>query len=240
MFSGIEAASLAWTPLGWKCVAVAEVDPFACAVLKHRFPDVPNLGDVTQVDWAKWRNLADVIVAGSPCQSFSVAGLRGGLNDERGNLTLEFVRAVHAVQPRIVVWENVPGIFSDGTNAFGCLLGGLVGSDAPLVPPAECGGRWTSAGVAAGPAYNASWAIKDARHYGVPQRRRRVFLVAVRAGDRLHPAEVLFVASRVSRDPAPSGEAGQTSATILASGAGTSRSGGREGEHDLYVTEPAD
>ena len=117
LFSGVEAATLAWEPLGWECVAVAEVAPFPSAVLAERWPGVPNLGDITQVDWSAYRGSVDLIVGGSPCQSFSVAGLRRGLDDPRGNLALEFLRAVDAVRPRWVVWENVPGVFSAVSHA---------------------------------------------------------------------------------------------------------------------------
>lgn len=110
LFSGIEAASVAWEPLGWEPVAFSEIEPFPCAVLAERFPDVPNLGDVNEIDWSDYVGAVDLIVGGSPCQAFSVAGRRRGLMDERGRLMLEYVRAVREIRPRWVLWENVPGV----------------------------------------------------------------------------------------------------------------------------------
>jgi len=127
--SGIEAASAAWLPLGWQCAAVSEIDPFCCALLKHRYPEVPNLGDMLRIDGSAWRGKVDVVIGGTPCQSFSVAGFRGSLKDERGNLALRFVELVHAIRPAYAVWENVPGVLSTHDNAFGCFLAGLVGAE---------------------------------------------------------------------------------------------------------------
>lgn len=155
LFSGIEAASVAWAPLGWEPLAFAEIEPFCCELLEKRFPDVPNLGDVCGVDWSAYRGKCDLIVGGSPCQAFSVAGRREGLDDPRGRLMLEYARAVRDVKPRWVLWENVPGVLSqDGGRAFGTLLGLLE----------DCG-------------YALAWRVLDAQFFGVPQRRRRVFLV---------------------------------------------------------------
>ena len=155
LFSGIEAASVAWGPLGWEPVAFAEIEKFPSAVLAERFPQVPNLGDVAQVDWSGYCGAVDVVVGGSPCQAFSIAGNRRGLMDERGLLMLEYCRAVGEVRPRWVVWENVPGVLSqDSGLAFGTLLGELE----------ERG-------------YSLAWRVLDAQYFGVAQRRRRVFLV---------------------------------------------------------------
>ena len=107
MFSGIEAASVAWEPLGFEPVAFAEVDPFPSAVLKKHYPHVPNLGDITNVNWSEYHGKVDIVVGGSPCQSFSVAGLRKGLDDPRGNLMLEYLRACDQIRPEWIVWENV-------------------------------------------------------------------------------------------------------------------------------------
>lgn len=155
LFSGIEAASVAWAPLGWEPVAFSEIEPFCCELLAERFPDVPNLGDVSKVDWTPYEGTVDVVIGGSPCQAFSIAGQRKGLMDERGMLMLQYVRAVREIKPRFIIWENVPGVLSqDKGRAFGTLLGELE----------DCG-------------YSLAWRVLDAQFFGVAQRRRRVFLV---------------------------------------------------------------
>lgn len=121
--SGIEAASVAWDPLGWEPVAFAEIEPYPAAVLAHRFPDVPNLGDVMQVDWSEYHGAADLVVFGSPCQSYSVAGLRQGLDDPRGQLMLGCLAACRDIDPEWVVFENVPGLLSaDRGRCFATFL----------------------------------------------------------------------------------------------------------------------
>jgi len=225
--SGIEAASVAWEPLGWEAVAFSEIEPFPSAVLAHHYPDVPNLGDMTK--FATWPEEifleADLIVGGPPCQAFSVAGNRGGLADGRGNLTLVYVQLInhadltrkkHGKEPVIAFYENVPGLFSDKTNAFGCLLGALAGEDGALLAP---GGKWTDAGCVSGPQRTMAWRLLDAQYFGVAQRRRRVFLVAS-ARDGFNPAEILFEREGVRRDSAPSRETGQEVAGTIAAGAG--------------------
>lgn len=160
LFSGVEAATLAWEPLGWEPVAFAEIEPFPSAVLAHRWPEVPNLGDVTKVDWRRYRGAVDLMVGGSPCQAFSVAGKREGLMDERGQLMLEYVRAVAEIEPRWFLWENVPGVLSqDRGRAFGTLLREM-----------DELGFWMA------------WRVLDAQFFGVAQRRRRVFLVGCARG----------------------------------------------------------
>ena len=151
LFSGISAPSVAWKPLGWEPVGFAEIDPFPCAVLSHRFPGVPNFGDVTTIQVQP--GSADVVVGGSPCQSFSLAGKRLGLDDPRGNLTLEFLRIAERLKPEWIVWENVPGIISDKTGAITSFLDGL--EELKYVVDID---------------------IMDAQYFGVPQRRRRVFV----------------------------------------------------------------
>lgn len=154
LFSGIEAATVAWQPLGFEAVAFSEIDPFPCAVLQERFSDVPNLGDITQIDWRSLRGAVDLVVGGSPCQSFSVAGKRTGLEGQSG-LMWEYIRAVSDLRPQWILWENVPGVFSiDKGRAFATLLCALE----------ELG-------------YGLAWRVLDAQFYGVAQRRRRVFLV---------------------------------------------------------------
>ena len=183
--SGIEAASVAWEPLGWTPLAFSEIEPFARAVLKHHWPTVPLHGDFTVLRDQPWIVDADILVGGTPCQSFSIAGLRGGLKDARGNLTLEFIRLANAIDdlrrdagrpPLIIIWENVPGIFSHEDNPFGAFLAGMVGSDTPVDP--TNGGGWTNAGVVDGPRRCAAWRVMDAQHFGLAQRRKRVFVVS--------------------------------------------------------------
>lgn len=221
--SGIEAASVAWAPLGWRAVWLAEVDPFACAVLAHHYPDVPNLGDMTTIAarvLAGSVSAPDVLCGGTPCQAFSVAGLRRSLADERGNLSLKFVELANAIDhvrarsgkpASVVFWENVPGVLSTADNAFGCFLAGLAGEDEPLQPP---GGRWTNAGAVYGPRRAVAWRVLDAQYFGLAQRRRRVFVVSsARAG--FDPAEVLFEWGDLRRDTAPRREAGQGAAGTI-------------------------
>jgi DNA (cytosine-5)-methyltransferase 1 len=209
--SGIEAASVAWGPLGWKAAWFSEIEPFPCAVLRHHYPDVPNLGNMTALP-AMIRSgqveVPDLLCGGTPCQAFSVAGLRQSLADERGNLSLTFCEIADAIDEQrksIIFWENVPGVLSTKDNAFGCFLGALAGEDDALVPP---GGRWANAGFIDGPKRAVAWRILDAQYFGVAQRRRRVFVVAS-ARDDFDPAAVLFEFDGVRRDIAPSREAGQ-------------------------------
>ncbi len=167
--SGMEAASVAWHPLGWTPVGFSEIEPFPCAILKHRFPNTPNYGSLTEhTSWPLEPGAIDLLVGGTPCQSFSVAGLRKGLTDPRGNLALTFLGLADKLKPRWIVWENVPGVLSSGGGRdFGSFLGALV----------ELG-------------YGFAYRVLDAQHFGVPQRRRRVFVVAC-LGDWRAAAEVL-------------------------------------------------
>ena len=176
-FSGIEAASVASAKLGWEPVAFSEIDTFASSVLTHHFPRVPNLGDITKVNWRLYAGSVGLVCGGSPCQAFSVAGLRKSLEDPRGNLTLEFMRAVHDIKPKWVMWENVPGTFSATGNPFGCFVAGLAGYDSPIE---HTGGKWASSGFLVAKdeeSYSLAWRVLDAQYFGVPQRRRRIFLV---------------------------------------------------------------
>ncbi|MBB2819017.1 UNVERIFIED_ORG: DNA (cytosine-5)-methyltransferase 1 [Rhizobium esperanzae] len=221
--SGIEAASCAWHPLGWLAVAFSEIEKFPSAVLKHHYPDVPNLGDFTKIN-VNTLGRVDILAGGTPCQAFSVAGLRQSLADARGNLSLEFVRLAHELAARNglrnVVWENVVGVLSTKDNAFGCFLAGLVGADSPIEPPAR--GRWPSAGMVSGPKGRAAWRILDAQYFGVAQRRRRVIVVAD-FGNGADPAAVLFEQDGVRRYSPPSREAGKDVAAYSASSIGSYR-----------------
>ena len=232
--SGIEAASVAWEPLGWKAAWFSEIEPFPCAVLKHHYPDVSNLGDMTALPdriLSGEVEAPDLFCGGTPCQAFSVAGLRKSLDDARGNLSLTFceianaidhVRAVRSAAPAIIFWENVPGVLNTSDNAFGCFLGALAGEDEALIAP---GGRWTNAGFIDGPQRTVAWRVLDAQYFGVAQRRRRVFVVAS-AREGFDPAEVLFEFDGVRRDFAPSREAWQKPAPTIA---GCANGGGANG-----------
>jgi DNA (cytosine-5)-methyltransferase 1 len=231
--SGIEAASVAWGTLGWKAAWLSEIEPFPCAVLKHHYPDVPNYGDMTLLPariTSGEVEAPDLFCGGTPCQAFSVAGLRNSLDDARGNLSLTFCeianaiddrRSVRGKSPSIVFWENVPGVLNTKDNAFGCFLGALAGEDEALIAP---GGRWTNAGFIDGPQRAVAWRVLDAQYFGVAQRRRRVFVVAS-ARDDFDPASVLFEFEGVRRDTAPSREARKVTPTISSSGTGVSRVG---------------
>lgn len=182
IFSGVEAASLAWEPLGWEPVAFSEIEPFPCAVLAERWPDVPNLGDITKIDWKEEIDGAiDLVVGGSPCQSFSVAGKREGLKGASG-LMFEYIRCVQELRPRWFLWENVPGaLTSEDGGAFGQLLSEMD----------ELG-------------YSLAWRVLDAQFFGVAQRRRRLFLVGHLGAES--PAEVLFESDCLSGNPQSSRE----------------------------------
>lgn len=218
LFSGIEAASCAWHPLGWKTAFVAEVDPFASAVLAHHLPGTPNLGDVTAVDFAACAKACgpiDVLVGGSPCQAFSLAGNRRSLEDARGNLTLRYVEIADELDPDCILWENVPGVLSTKDNAFGCFLAALCGeSSGPLQPP---GSRWPDAGHVFGPRRNIVWRILDSQGFGVAQRRRRVWLAACPRG--IDPGDVLVESGGEVRDPAPVAAAQEAPAAAAGNGA---------------------
>ena len=186
--SGIEAVSLAWEPLGFTAVAFSEISEFPKAVLAYRWPNIPNLGDMTEIDGAKWKNKVDILWGSTPCQAFSVSGKRNGTSDPRGALALSFINLADDINPPYIVWENVKGVFSDKNNAFGCFLGGLAGEDVPLVP---AGGKWTHAGYVSGPKRTIAWRLFNAKYSGVAQRRERVFVVACPTGGA-DPREILF------------------------------------------------
>ncbi|ENM4839455.1 Dam family site-specific DNA-(adenine-N6)-methyltransferase [Salmonella enterica] len=209
--SGIEAASVAWESLGWQPAWFAEIEAFPSAVLAHHWPHVTNLGDMTKIAAAVRAGdieAPDVLVGGTPCQAFSIAGLRNGLADKRGQLTLSYVELANAVDDKrrergeeeaIIVWENVPGVLSSKDNAFGCFLAGLAGESSELQPT---GGKWPNAGCVYGPSRIVAWRVLDAQFFGVAQRRRRVFVVAS-ARKGFDPAEVLFEFDSMRRDTPP-------------------------------------
>lgn len=220
--SGIEAASVAWHSLGWEPVGFSEIEPFPCAVLKHHYPAVPNLGDMTKhKEWNLGR--IDLLVGGTPCQAFSVAGARRGLDDERGNLTLTFCNIADQFLPRFTLWENVPGVLSDKTNAFGCLLAGLAGLDEPLETEK---GKWPGNGLVVGGRRRVAWVTLDAQYFGVPQRRRRVFVLAVDPeafADPRNvpcPAQILSIGQSLRRDTPARRKTGEEAAGTLKGGSG--------------------
>jgi len=242
--TGISAEHVAWADLGWTAAWFSEIDPFCCALLKHHYPEVPNLGDMTDVE--KFTGPIDVLVGGTPCQDFSVAGKRAGMAGERSGLALGYIELAKRLRPKWLVWENVFGVLSsvsheapdevpppddlqpgqewsheevyeadEGTD-FGCFLAGLQ----------ECG-------------YGLAWRVLDAQFAGVPQRRRRVFLVGY-FGDWRRAYAVLSQSHSLSGNPPPSREAGERTASgvagsLAASGAGSARPAGQGNELDILV-----
>lgn len=239
--SGIEAATQAWHPLGMKAAWFAEIEPFPSAVLAHHYPDVPNHGDMTKLSalvLAGKIPAPDVLVGGTPCQAFSVAGMREGLTDPRGALTIKYVELADAVDyvragqrkpASVIVWENVPGVLSDKGNAFGCFLGALAGEDCELQPP---GKKWQDAGCVYGPKRTIAWRVLDAQYFGLAQRRRRVFVVAS-ARDGFDPSAILFESNSLRRDNPPSRKATQNPTGTLAGGA---RKSGGYSTDDIPLT----
>lgn len=224
--SGIEAATSAWHPLGWQPVFFAEIAAFPSAVLAYRYPEVPNLGDFTQISREHIADDIDLLVGGTPCQSFSIAGLRGGLADERGNLALEYLRLADRLRPRWLVWENVPGVLSSASH--------VAPDPCPPPPPVDMG--CDGAEVETEDEYSAeelhafncilagfselgygyAYRVLDAQHFGVPQRRRRVFVVGY-LGDWRPAAAVLFERHCLSGHPAPRRQTGEGIAPTIAS-----------------------
>ncbi|WP_020474502.1 DNA cytosine methyltransferase [Zavarzinella formosa] len=252
--SGVEAATVAFHPLGWTPLAFSEIEPFPCAVLAHHYPYVPNLGDMTQfLEWPE-EILAecDLLVGGPPCQAFSVAGQRNSLDDERGNLTLTYVHLInhidairrkHGRDPILALYENVPGIYSTRDNAFGCLVGALCGQDAPVETET---GKWPTTGVLWGAKRRVGYRTLDAQYFGLAQRRRRCFLLAVpnelveRLGDRADPSEILSVAESLRGDSPPSRKTGKSvthdvAPSLTGSGRGVERTGESRGQDPVVA-----
>ena len=202
--SGVEAATVAWHGLGWEPQWFSEIEKFPSAVLAHHYPDTPNYGDMTAFKgWPDDRSI-DLLVGGTPCQSFSVAGLRRGLDDPRGNLMLTYLAIAAQYRPKWLVWENVPGVLSSNRGRdFGSFIGAL----------AKCG-------------YGFAYRVLDAQFYGVPQRRRRVFVVG-HIGNWRRAAAVLFERESLSGHPAPSRKARQEIAGTVTIRAESGGAGGR-------------
>ena len=190
--SGVEACSVAWEPLGWQPVFFSEIEDFPSEVLSTHYPSVPNHGDMTNFeDWSYERGAIDLVCGGTPCQSFSVAGLRKGLSDDRGNLALTFCRMVEQLRPKYFIWENVVGCLSSNAGRdFGSITGAM----------AQFG-------------YVFGWRVLDAQYFGVPQRRRRVFLVGCASGQSEHIRQILFEPEGGRRNFPQSEEKGQDSAS---------------------------
>ncbi|EPB5148923.1 phage N-6-adenine-methyltransferase [Morganella morganii] len=237
--SGIEAASVAWEPVGMKPLWFSEIEPFPSAVLAAHWPQVDNLGDMTKLAAAIRAGDApapDLLVGGTPCQAFSVSGMRGGMSDERGKLTLSYVELADAIddkreennaRPAIIVWENVKGVLSSEDNAFGCFIAGLAGEDEPLEPGArpEHGksnqfwtwnkktsqhvASWPVAGCVIGPKRTVAWRVLNAKYLGVAQGRPRVFVIAS-AGEEFSPTEVLLEYQSMQGNCSQSCETGES------------------------------
>lgn len=212
--SGIEAASAAWKGLGWKPIAFSEIETFPCSVLAHHFPDVQNVGDMTQIDGRQYRGTVDLLVGGTPCQGFSIAGKRGGLSDVRSGLAMHFVRLVSEIKPRWFLWENVPGAFSTAAGRdFGTFVRALDGVG-----------------------YHLAWRVLDAQFFGVPQRRRRIFLVG-HSGDWRHPAAVLFEPGCLRRDSPEGGKKRQDVTQALTGCLGAGGADDNRAQAGFYVPE---
>lgn len=196
LFSGIEAATVAWKPLGLEPLVFSEIESFPCAILAYHYPNIPNIGDVKKADWSVYRGKAKIVVGGSPCQSFSVAGDRSGLDGASG-LVREYFRVLKEVRPTWFVWENVPGVLSSrGGRDFNFLLK-----------------EWNELG------YHVAWRILDAQFFGVPQRRRRVFVVG-HIRDWKSAAGVLFEREGLRGDTKKGRKTRQDIARCLTAGVG--------------------
>mgnify|MGYP003133685075 CR=1 FL=1 len=196
LFSGIEAATVAWHNLGWSPVAFADIDEFPSEVLRQHYPQVPNLGDVTEVDWNDYKGKAQLVVGGSPCQSFSIAGKRLGLDDPRGNLALHYLKVVSTVRPKFFVYENVVGLLSsDEGRDFAAFLREVENIG-----------------------YGFAYRVLDSQFFGVPQRRRRLFVVGCADGDWRSAAAILFESGSIGRATKKGKKKGKTFATFAQEG----------------------
>mgnify|MGYP002515526267 CR=1 FL=1 len=204
--SGIEAASYTLLPLGVNAVWLSEIADYPSRFLAEKYPDRPNLGDMNEIPEMIARGqiqIPDLLVGGTPCQAFSLAGWRNGVNDERGQLTLKYIDIIDAIDAKraenhqdraVFFWENVEGALTDKTNAFGCFLAGLAGLENPVQV-----GKFKSAGVLYGPNRNIAWRVLDAKYFGVPQQRKRVYVLG--GGKDFHPENILFEMGDRFQDP---------------------------------------
>ncbi len=204
--SGIEAASFVLEPLGVRPLWLSEIDEFSSKFLSTKYPNSPNVGDMNNIPRLlkiKEIEAPDLLCGGTPCQAFSLAGWQNGLEDHRGRLTLKYIeilnnidkiRAKQSKSPTIFLWENVEGVLTDKTNAFGCFLAGLAGLDHPLTVS-----KWSSAGVVRGKTRNIAWRILDAKYFGLPQQRRRIYVIG--GGKDFYPENILFDIGEIISDP---------------------------------------
>jgi len=204
--SGIEVASLVLKPMGLTPLWFSEIAEFPSKFLKYKYPDTRNLGDMNDLPKlikSKKIEVPDLLSGGTPCQAFSLAGLQNGLNDDRGQLTLKYIEIADEIDKireeqgkdkAILFWENVEGVLSDRTNAFGCFLAGLAGFDKPIETK-----KWTNAGVLKSEKRNIAWRVLDGKYFGLPQQRRRLYLLA--GGKNFNPENILFEVGKKIADP---------------------------------------
>lgn len=217
LFSGIEACSVGWKDLNWQPVAFADFDEFPSAVLKHHYPEVPNAGDVLKHDWTQYEGKVELVVGGSPCQSFSHAGKRLGMDDPRGNLALHYLRIVRDIQPKWFIYENVPGLLSSNEgDDFSAFLGEV----------AKLG-------------YGFAYRVLDAQYFGVPQRRRRVFVVGCADGDWRSAAAILFDKSCLIRDSSKGGSEGKNATLFSQASVGKESEGLERTGRGISDSKPA-
>lgn len=254
--SGIESASVAWEPLGMKPSWFSEIEKFPCQVLNHHWPHVSNLGDMTLLPDMMRRGkieAPDILVGGTPCQAFSVAGKQLSMDDARGQLTLVYGDLLNAIDlyrwsigkpPAIAVWENVPGVLSTKDNAFGWFLGLLAGEFTladclnGTAQPLDAGKKWSKSGCVIGPERTVAWRTLDAQYFGLAQRRKRVFVVtSARKG--FDPAKVLFESEGLRRDTPPSRETGSVASALTARGVGTCGADDNQAQANHLISIPA-
>lgn len=203
--SGIEAASFVLESLGVKGLWLSEIQDFASRFLSIRYPNTPNLGDMNDIpEMLKKKSIVspDLLCGGTPCQAFSLAGWQNGLIDDRGQLTLKYIDILDCIDANrletegraVFFWENVEGVLTDKTNAFGCFLAGLAGYDKPLVVP-----KWTSAGILHGRKRNVAWRVLDAKYFGLAQQRKRIYVLG--GGKDFYPENILFEVGNNIADP---------------------------------------
>jgi len=204
--SGIEAASFVLEPMGVKPLWLSEIEDFACRFLSNKYPHIPNKGDMNDIPQMlkdKHIEAPDLLCGGTPCQAFSLAGLKNGLDDHRGQLTLKYIdilneidiiRASRGENPACFLWENVEGVLTDKTNAFGCFIAGLAGYDEPIAVT-----KWPYAGIIHGKTRNVAWRVMDAKYFGLPQQRRRLYVIG--GGKDFYPENVLFEIGEIIADP---------------------------------------